>query len=273
MKVKDVTMARLRYREEWFQQLSLGALPETHFEDLLIQNSDMFRTDAWMVRFKRTIYANEVGAKPDLAIIDHDYREWFVVEVEMRRHPLYEHVLPQVRTLRDGYYGIEEAEYLVGNLPVLDPSRTADLLRGVSPKVVVIADRADQWWADVLAGADIEFISMEIFKSDFNRYIFSLDGGLPKRANDLLSYCTYNSMLPRQLLIESPASLGIPDGEKIMINCDSQIIEWSRMDTKDSCYLRTRGPVRLQAGARYALLRGDDGASVLKVVGAKGSAK
>lgn len=263
-------MPKLRYQGEWFYQLSLSALPETHFEDLLIQNSEMFHADAWMVRFKRTIYADDVGAKPDLAIIDHAYREWFVVEVEMRRHSLYDHVLPQVRTLRDGFYGPEEAEYLISKVPALDPTKTGDLIRGMSPRVLVIADRADQAWRDALSGADIDFISMEIYKSDFNHYIFSLDGGLPQRANDVVTYCVYNSMLPRQLLIESPATLGVADGEKIMVTCDDLTIEWTRMDTRDSCYLRTRGPVRLKGGARYVLLRGADGAIMLRMVQARG---
>jgi hypothetical protein len=260
-------MARLRYRDEWFHQLSLSALPEAHFEDLLIQNSDMFRSDAWMVRFKRTVYAEGVGAKADLAIIDFEYREWFLVEVEMRRHSLYEHVLPQVRTLRDAYYGPEEAEYLVGNLPALDPVRTAELVRGTSPRIVVIADRCDAAWRGVLSGADIEFVSMEIFKSDFNKYIFSLDGALPQRAADLISYCTYNSMLPRQLLVESPAPLGILNGESMLVTCDGESMEWFRMDTRDNCYLRTRGPVKLKPGARYALLKGESGITTLKVLG------
>ena len=262
-------MPKPRYNDEWFHQLSINALPEAHFEDLLIQNSDMLRVDAWMARFKRKIYAQGAAARGDLAIIDQDYREWFVVEVEMRRHPIYEHVLPQVRTLRDGYYGPEEADYLVRNLPELDPRRTSDLVRGVSPKIVVIADRADNWWREILSGADIQFITMEIYKSDFNRYIFSLDGGLPVRASDLISYCTYNSMLPRQLHIESPTALAITHADLLVISCEGQSIEWSRIDTKDNCYLRTRGPVRLRAGARYALLRSGDGTTVLKVVGAR----
>lgn len=223
-----------------------------------------------MVRFKRKIFAQGAAARADLAIIDYEYREWFVVEVEMRRHPLYEHVLPQVRTLRDGYYGPEEAQYLVRNLPALNPERTDDLILGVSPKVVVIADRADAWWSDVLSGADIQFITIEIFKSDHNRYIFSLDGGLPQRATDLISYCNYNSMLPRQLQVESPATLGVSHSEALITIFEGEAIEWSRIDTKDCCYLRTRGPIRLRPGARYALLRGDDDTTILKVVGARG---
>jgi hypothetical protein len=263
-------MPKLRYDKDWFHQLSLSVLPESHFEDLLIQNSDMIRQNAWLMRFKRKIYADGAAARADLAIIDYEYREWFIVEVEMRRHSLYEHVLPQVRTLRDGYYGPDEAEYLVRELPTLDPDRTNQLVRGVSPKIVVIADRDDEGWRNVLNGADIHFMTMEIYKSDFNRYIFSLDGALPQRANDLISYCTYNTMLPRQLQVQSPAALEISHGESMVVLHDGEAIEWSRIDTKDNCYLRTRGPIRLRQGARYALLRADSGSTILKIVGVKG---
>lgn len=263
-------MPRLRYNNEWFSQLSLTTLPEAHFEDLLIQNSDMIKQDAWMTRFKRTIFSQDSAARADLAIIDQQYREWFIVEVEMRRHDLYGHVLPQVRTLRDGYYGPDEAAYLVRNLPILDHDRTNELIRGTSPKVVVIADRADAGWAGVLGGADIQFITIEIFKSELNRYIFSLDGGLPHRATDLVSYCFYNSMLPRQLQIQSPGALGVVHGQSLVVTYEGQAVEWSRIDTKDNCYLRTRGPIRLRAGARYALLRSEGGEILLKIIGSGG---
>lgn len=259
-------MAKLRFKDDWFYPLSPTTLSETQFEDLLIQNSEIFRASSWMVRFKKTIYAAESSARADLAIIDRDYREWFVVEVEMTRHNLYGHVLPQVRTLRDGSYGQPEADYLWERLPAADPARLADLVRGKSPRIVVIADRASQDWGKVLAGADVEFITLEVYKSELNAYIFSVDGGLPQRAPDLVSYCTIHPMLPRQLIVESPASLGIAANERMSVLWEGQMIEWVRMDSGDSCYLRTRGPVRLTTGIRYALQVVEDGQIELKAV-------
>lgn len=37
------------------------------------------------------------------------------------------------------------------------------------------------------------------------------------------------------------------------------MIEWVRMDVRDSCYLRTRGSISLKPGLKYALLRQEDG--------------
>jgi hypothetical protein len=257
----------LRFKDDWFDPLSPTALSETQFEDLLIQNPDVFRASSWMVRFKKTIYSAEGSARADLAIIDRDYREWFVVEVEMARHSLYGHVLPQVRTLRDGFYGQAEADYLAERLPAANSARVADLVRGKSPRIVVIADRASQDWGKVLAGADIDFMTLEVFKSELNAYIFSVDGGLPQRAHDLVSYCAIHPMLPRQLIVESPASLGIAANERLAVLWEGQVIEWVRMDSGDSCYLRTRGPVQLKTGIRYALLSMENGQIELRAVG------
>ena len=260
-------MARLRYRDHWFHPLSPTSLLEADFEDLLIQNGEVFRANSWMVRFKKTIYAAQSNARPDLAIIDHQYREWFIVEVEMERHSLGGHVLPQVRTLRDGYYGPPEAEYLLERLPHLDPKRLHDLIRGTSPRIVVIADREQQSWRETLAGADVEFLTLEIFRSDLNHYIFSIDGGLPHRGSDLVSYCRFNQMLPRQLIVESPASLGVANGESLNVLWDGKVIELIRMDAGSSCYLRMRGPIRVQPGVKYALLKLESGEMELKPIG------
>lgn len=263
-------MARLRYRDQWFHPLSPTSLMENDFENLLIQNGDVFRSASWMVRFKKTIYAAHSNARPDLAIIDHEYREWFVVEVEMNRHSLVGHVLPQVRTLRDGLYGHEEADYLHERLPHLDPVRLSDLVRGTSPRIVVIADRDQQSWRETLSGADIEFLTLEIYRSEINNYIFSVDGGLPHRGSDLVSYCHYNQMLPRQLTVESPASLGIVNGESLNVLWDGRVAELIRMDAGSSCYLRMRGPIRVQPGVKYALLKLESGEMELKPIGRTG---
>ena len=38
-------------------------MSEVQFEDLLIQNSDVFRASSWMVRFKKTIYGADASAR------------------------------------------------------------------------------------------------------------------------------------------------------------------------------------------------------------------
>ena len=262
-------MARLWHREEWYVPISLNSIPERDFEELLKQNSAAIIPDAWVLSFRRTVYSAEGSARADLAVVDKQYREWFVVEVEMNRHSLHGHVLPQVRVLRDGVYGQDDAEYLVERNPHLDPQRTRDLLRG-SPRVFVMADRDDETWRRTLEGADIGFLVMQVYKSKHNDFIFSIDGGVPRRQENVITLCSYNAMLPRQLLVESPGALGIANGDKLTIMWEERATDWVRMDTRESSYLRTRGPVSLRAGLRYALIRSSDGTLYWKGFGKEG---
>ena len=59
--------------------------------------------------------------RPDLAIIDRAYRMWVVVEVELDRHSLQHHVIPQVQTFVAGNYEEPHAHLLHDRDPDLFP--------------------------------------------------------------------------------------------------------------------------------------------------------
>ena len=139
-------MPRLFHKSEWFHELSPNALAETEFESLLIQNSDIVRPNTSIVPYKKTVYAGERSARADLAIISHDYRKWTVVEVEMVRHDLHRHVVPQIDTLRNGRYEQSHAEYLAARAPHLDAGKISQMLRGEPPEVLVIVNKYDEEW-------------------------------------------------------------------------------------------------------------------------------
>src|SRR5215212_6983126 len=101
-------MARVRFGGHWFPEISPKALYETEFEAVFMQNADLLRRDATVVPFKQTVYSAPFeSARADLALVDNEYREWWVIELELIHHDLSGHVLPQVRTLAEGRYGLE----------------------------------------------------------------------------------------------------------------------------------------------------------------------
>ena len=134
-------MPRLFHRGEWFVEISPTALAEAEFEALLIQNAELLRPDAVMVPYKKTAYAEDRSARADLAIIANDYREWLVVEVEMERHDLHRHVIPQIATLRNAIYDQEHAIYLAAKNPQLEQQKLSDMLRGEAPHILVVVNK------------------------------------------------------------------------------------------------------------------------------------
>jgi hypothetical protein len=255
---------RLRYCQEWYLPISSNALLEREYEDILEQNSEVFAENCWVIPFRPTVYATGSSAKPDFAIIEKSYARWFVVEVEMGRHSLHGHVLPQVRTLRDATYGREHAEMLVSRQPELDLEKTSDLLRGTSPTILVLADRYSLDWERTLEGAGISLMSLELFRSERLRYVLAVNGGLPQRASDLITHATFNPLLPRFLAIESPAALPIANRDRIEALWEERLTVWVRSDIENECFLRASQPLRLRAGVRYSLVRRADGTLIWK---------
>ena len=259
-------MPRLHYRGEWFYELSPTALSETEFETLLVHNADIIRPGNLIVPFKKTVYAGEDSGRPDLAIIAEDYRRWMIVEVEMIRHSLYRHVVPQILVFREASYGQTDAEYLLSKNSTLDYSKLQDMLRGEAPEVLVLVNKYDSEWAREIRRYGAHMMVFEIFRSELNRHIFSIDGELPRLEHGILTELSFG-FLPRCLTVSAPAALDFRSGEKVPIFIGDQVTHWERFDTATECYLSPIGSMPIKPGQKYALLRMDNGHYSMRPLG------
>ena len=140
-------MAQILVDGMWYEELSKSSLYEGEYEDLIIRHTNQIFPDYITVPFETTVSDDEGSKKPDLALIERNYREWWVVEVEMGRHPFNQHVLPQVKILSGAVYGEKEAEYLCKQDKSLSPDLVLDMMKGAQPQVLVIVDRPRPDWA------------------------------------------------------------------------------------------------------------------------------
>ena len=245
-------MPRLYYKGEWFDEISPSALAEAEFEDLLIQNADIIRANTVIVPFKKTVYSPEGSARADLAMISTDYRHWVVVEVEMSRHDLYRHVIPQVRTLRGASYTQEYVAYIHDKCPALDKEKLSDMMRGDPPDVLVIVNKPNADWQKEMRRYGAHMMVFEIFRSVLNKTIFVIDGEPPRLAQSFLSELSFG-LLPRCLTLSSPAALPVEPGVRFRILIDGQITYWERFHTATGVYLTPVGNLPIHPGRRYAL--------------------
>lgn len=252
-------MPKLFHRNEWFLELSPTALAESEFESLLIQNAEIIRPHHCIVPFKKTAYAGDRSARADLAIVANDYRHWTVIEVEMNRHDLYSHVLPQVRTLKEASYTAEHARYLAGGNGSLDVQKLAEMMRGEAPDVLVLVNKPDSEWAREIRRYDGHMMVFEIFRSETsNRHIFAIDGEMPNQVQNVLSELSFG-LVPRLLTVSSPATLGFKPGTQQAVFIDGQVTYWERFDTATACYLTPVGNMPINPGSTYALVRTEAG--------------
>lgn len=253
-------MAKLRHKDQWFIEIDPQAFFETEFEAVILQNVHLLCHDATLIPFKQTVFSSEYESKrPDLALIDNQYRFWWVIEVELASHSLSSHVIPQTRVLVDGRYGDEHVEALMRQAPSLDRARLEAMMRGEPPKVVVISNRYHERWERELGSIGVAYSVFNVFRSALNNDIFLFDGSLPEESGDHVTVLTPARGIPRFFRVHSPGALPVATGEALLMLVNGRQTRWRRVDIKNQCYLAVEGRVSINADRPYIVERLDDG--------------
>lgn len=136
-------MAKILFQDRWFDELASAGGYEASFEAVLLGHASELWPQFTAVPFKTTVYSEEGAAKADFALIEKEYREWWIGKVEMAHHSLDSHVLPQVRILANASYGPHEAAKLAESSPRLELDRLLEMIKGRQPKVFVVVNGMD----------------------------------------------------------------------------------------------------------------------------------
>lgn len=245
-------MHRLFHKDEWFDELSPDALTEAEFEAVVLQNASLLLPRSIAIPFKKTAHTPEGSARADLALIAEDYGQWAVVEVELATHSLYGHVLPQVRKLRDADYAQAYVTYIKRQCPRLDHVRLSAMLRGRAPDIFVVVNGEDAEWRSELRRNSIGMIAFRIYRSVSNRRIFSINGEIYARSEEAISELSH-SVIPRCLLVDSPAKIPVGPGEQMCILVNNKVTYWERIDTATDVLLMSGSKYSLAKSRRYVL--------------------
>jgi hypothetical protein len=252
-------MARILINQEWYDEVAPAALYETEIENIVMQQAPLIFPDYYLIPFKKLVFDDFEGGKADFALIEKTYRDWWVVEVEMSDHHLYNHVIPQVRTLSNAIYGITIAEYFCSQSSELNLQSLRDMLKGSQPKVLVIINTSKPEWITPLERYNAKIMVFEMFRSSQGRHIFRLNGSYPHADLETVSDCYFDHQIPNFLIIKSPAKLGISSGEKVTIRYKNWVSEWQRLDSKEMVWLFPVEANPLPIGYVFELLFCTDG--------------
>jgi hypothetical protein len=252
-------MARVLLNDVFFDELAPGSMLETDFESVVIGKGNLIFPTFFVVPFKATVSSDDNSAKPDLALIERSYREWWVVEVELGKHSFKGHVLPQVRTLATATYGEDEARDLCTAGPELELQRVLDMVKGRQPRVLVVVDTERSEWVQPLKTFDAELLVLQMFRSDHNEHAFRIDGYLPAPLGSVISECSFDKLLPRFLVVHSPALLGPSAGKILRIRYGKYVTEWQRIESKDKIWLSPARQNPLLRGENYQIVKSEDG--------------
>lgn len=243
----------------WYEEIAPTALYETEFEQLVLSQVALLYPNYLAVPFKTLVSSEDDTRRADFALIDKEYREWWVVEVELGHHSFENHVLPQVRTLSRASYGLSEAQYINKQLPSIDQRILLDMMKGKQPRVLVVVNTPRPEWGRALAPHGAAVATIEVFRSRDNRHTFRINGEYPKGPENVVSRCWLEPSLPRLMVVESPAAMAIPLRETVEIWYGEGVTEWSRLDAQDKVWLVPNSKNPLSMKIVYQLVRQDDG--------------
>jgi hypothetical protein len=257
-------MARILVDNTWYEQMDPSALYESEFENLVLEQAPLLYPEFYAIPFKPVVFSEDDAAKPDFVLIDKEYRNWWVVEVEMIYHSLTSHVLPQIKTLSQATYGEQEAILLSRQDARLHLEKLRDMMKGKQPQVLVVLNASKSEWIAPLMRYDAILSFCEVFRSITGRWLLRVDGAYPQQQASVLSSCYVDPIMRQFLVVESPASLDVRPHQRVRIFYEGGITEWERIDSQDTIWLNSLAINPLSPKQKYDLLRRSDGEFVIQ---------
>ena len=77
--------------------------------------------------------------------------------------------------------------------------------------------------------------------------------------SEIVSNCYADPSIPRLIVIESPAGLGISQGARINIQFGGGVTEWERIDSRDKVWLNPIKRSPLQPNQCYKIVQDENG--------------
>jgi hypothetical protein len=254
-------MARVFFNQTWFNSVRSGSWNEADYEQVIISNASILFPQWIAVPFKTNVMGDDGTVKqPDLALIDHSYRRWCVVEVELAHHHLVNHVLPQVEAFRTARYDDEHAAYLHRKDASLNLERLKTMMRTEPPEIIVIVDRPDTDWKKHLRPMEVALSIVEPFRGPGNQLLLRINGELPDLPGNVLTRLSRWQMR-RLWKVHSPATLPEPsDDDGILeIAVENSPTFWKRTTIGDGVMLSALAGDVLRGWKAVDLVQHDDG--------------
>lgn len=232
-------MPRIVYRGNGFERVASRSWLERTFEDLVYNKSSVIFPRWRVVRFIADIsIPGGATRRPDLALIDHHYRCWWVVEVELQHHSLTGHVIPQVEVFAEGRYTNFHAAWIADRNPDLDRARLVEMMQGEPPRVLVVVDTPGTGWERLLASYGAELGVVEPFRDANGEFMLRVNGFQPEPPGAILTRCSRGIGQVRMWTVASPAALPAADTDGwLTIDFAGESSRWRKIQVADGVLL------------------------------------
>src|SRR4051812_36955758 len=131
-------MARLLYDGVLFEPVAPNAIPVQDYSKLVMECAAILYPNYIPVTFELPIKNQRGNALPHLALIDANYRDWWLVMLETGDPLTLDYVSKQIEVLRAGKYS-EHPKTLVERNNKLDFEKVSSLMKRDAPRVFILA--------------------------------------------------------------------------------------------------------------------------------------
>lgn len=252
-------MTRIYLHDHKFHKILPSSFSEGEFERIITLQAPNLYPDYYVIPFKKIVVSAFGKRKPDLIFVAKDYRDFYVVEVEMAYHSFESHIEPQIHSLATARYDDADViRYMCSQGVNLDQSKTAELVHNEPAKILLILNEFEQDWAAELKNKYGVVTSVfEVFHNSASGFEITT----PHRAYGIshnypvysLSATTKCSMHPlfAYLGVDDNSRLQLKPGDEITLELDGCVTFWKgvegpgpslwlRMEGRDECINRKK---------------------------------
>lgn len=258
-------MAKILVGTKQYYEVNLGCFHEPEIQEVITSKSSYIYPGFYYANFDVAVNSEYGTNKPDFLLVESDYRSWWVGEIELIDHSLNGHVLPQIRTFRDGTYNQIHVSYAVNKNDQIDSIRFGVLIETIRPNILVVLDRYNEEWESAIKFEGAKLGIFEMFRrKDIADFIFRINGFIPQSFGDMLTFVEVDPWIHRLLRVEIPSALPGHNGDVIPISINSVVSDWKIQMYEDKAWLNPIGGHILEVGTKYSLKKTSDDSLILE---------
>ena len=248
----------LDYENEWYDEIDPNSFYEKDLENTILSKMKSVFPNYFGVPFSLKI-SNTDGetSVPDFVLIRKDYKEWYVVEVEMSRHSWDTHVEKQVRVFSSGIYPKDKvAEYIYDKDKSLLLESLKFMIDNYPPKVLVIVNEHMPEWEEKIRKYDSYLSVFQIYKGTNGVDVFRVAGDTPLIVKDK-SHCAFLKGGSNILEVYSPSIFKEMPDNILEITYNGKKTKWKIMSEKDRLFLISVGYNILQIEKKFVIFQSE----------------
>jgi len=250
---------RVYSHTETFHEIGQSSLYEDTYEGIVVQFREQLFPDHWCFDFKDELRTpRDTNVKADLLLIDREYQEWVLVEVELARHSWSGHVKDQVERLELAEISYSSVERLCDRESELDRGRLKYLIRGQLQRILVVCNDSPRW-RDQFSQISAELLVARPYRDISHQLLLQTERDFRRRSRgDVSALDQPSESQPGWYRIRQPNGVFLAEGN-IRLVFDNESVDGKIRRIGSDWYLVVSQSVAIQVTGGLAITKADNG--------------